>query len=109
MNEILGFLSPEGKFHKCEYFYHHALADELLWDLYREKSNIPEGRLCEHGWVIIQSSFIGFTNSRHMIVRPTLTKEQREWLENNTHRLHYEQRSALEDFFEIENMYKEEI
>lgn len=45
-----------------------------------QESNDPADKLCRCGWVIIQSSFIGFAgdNAYHV---PQLTKEQKSWLE----------------------------
>ena len=92
---MLGFLSPSGEFFQCEYRGHLTLADKLLMDFYDQESNNPVDKLCRCGWVIIQSSFIGFAgdNAYHI---PQLTKEQKSWLEESEDRMTHSQRVSLE-------------
>lgn len=44
---MLGFISPDGKFYKCEYYAHMKLADELLEKIYKQQSNKPVDKLCK--------------------------------------------------------------
>lgn len=100
---MLGFLSPFGKFFKCGYFEHMSLADTLLKDVYKEESNNPVDKLCKHGWVAIQSSFIGFAgdNTYHT---PQLTFEQKEWLKDHEDIFSYDQKIGLQMCIEINDM-----
>ena len=92
---MLGFLSPFGKFFKCEYFEYLSLADILLKDIYKEESNNSVDKLCKYGWVVIQSSFIGFAvdDPNHT---SQLTSEQIEWLIDHRNVLSYDQKIGLE-------------
>lgn len=102
-NSILGFLSPSGMFYECKYFEHLSLADMLLDELYKDQSNNPVDKLCKYGWVVIQSSFIGFAGD-DAYHTPQLTREQRKWLEENKNDMSYDQRIGLELCTEINDM-----
>lgn len=104
---MLGFLSPFGKFFKCKYFEHLLLADTLLKDVYKKESNNPVDTLCKYGWVVIQSSFVGFAGD-DAYHTPQLTREQREWLIDHKDILSYEQNIGLELCIEINDMIYEE-
>lgn len=64
-------------------------------DFYDQESNNPIDKLCRCGWVIIQSSFIGFAgdNAYHV---PQLTKEQKSLLEESKDHMVHSQRVSLE-------------
>ena len=100
---MLGFVSPEGKFYECGYFEHIKLADELLNKVYNQQSNNPVDKLCKNGWVIIQSSFIGFSGD-DMYHTPQLTKEQKDWFEENSQKISYDQQISLNLCLEINGM-----
>lgn len=104
---MLGFLSPFGKFFKCEYFGHLSLADTLLKDVYKKESNNPVDTLCKYGWVIIQSSFVGFAGD-DAYHTPQLTREQREWLIDHKNILSHDQNIGLDLCIEINDMLYEE-
>lgn len=104
---MLGFLSPFGKFFECEYFKHLSLADTLLKDVYKEESNNPVDKLCKYGWVVIQSSFIGFAGD-DAYRTPQLTREQKTWLNNHKDMLSYDQKIGLKLCIEINDMLYEE-
>lgn len=100
---MLGFVSPEGKFYECGYFEHIKLADELLEKGYKQQSNNPVDNLCKHGWVVIQSSFIGFAGD-DAYNTPQLTREQKEWLNENWQKMSYDQQIGLNLCLEINEM-----
>lgn len=100
---MLGFLSPSGIFYECKYFGHLSLADTLLEEIYKEKSNNPVDRLCKHGWVVIQSSFIGFAGDDAYHAQQ-LTIKQKEWLEKNENDMSYDQKIGYEICVGINNM-----
>lgn len=100
---MLGFISPDGKFYECEYYTHMKLADELLEKVYKQQSNKPVDKLCKFGWVVIQSSFIGFTGD-DAYHTPQLTREQKQWLKENESNMSYDQRIGLELCLEINEM-----
>lgn len=66
---MLGFISPDGKFYECGFYEHISLADRLLEEVYKQQSNNPVDKLCKCGWVIIQSSFVGFAGMMLTILR----------------------------------------
>lgn len=103
---MLGFVSPDGKFYECECFGHISLADKLLKEIYRQQSNNPVDKLCKLGWVVIQSSFVGFAgdNTYHT---PQLTKEQKQWLKEKESIMSYEQHIGLKLCLEINEMLDE--
>lgn len=100
---MLGFLSPFGKFFKCKYFEHLSLADALLKDVYKEESSNPVDVLCKHGWIVIQSSFIGFAGD-DAYHTPQITREQKEWLVDHEDVLSCDQKIGLELCVEINDM-----
>ena len=100
---MLGFVSPEGKFYECGYFEHIKLADKLLENIYKYQSNNPVDQLCKFGWVIIQSSFIGFAGD-DAYHTPQLTKEEKSWLEEHEEQMTYDQRIGLNLCLEINDM-----
>lgn len=100
---MLGFLSPEGKFYKCDFMEHLSLAEELLDKIYKQQSNNPVDKLCKCGWIVIQSSFIGFAGD-DAYHTPRVTKAQKQWLEDNKNNLSYDQNIGLELCLEINEM-----
>ena len=100
---MLGFVSPEGEFYECNFFEHIKLADELLEKVYKQQSNNPVDNLCKRGWIVIQSSFIGFAGD-DAYNTPQLTKEQKRWLEENAQEMSYDQRIGLNLCLEINDM-----
>ena len=100
---MLGFISPDGKFYKCEYYAHMKLADELLEKIYKQQSNKPVDKLCKLGWVVLQSSFVGFAGDDGYYT-PQLTREQKQWLEENEQNMSYDQRIGLKLCLEIDEM-----
>lgn len=98
---MLGFLAPSGKFFECEYFSHINLATDLLEKVYKQQSNNPVDKLCKHGWIVIQSSFIGFSGD-NFYHTPKLTKEQKEWLEDNKNDMSYNQQTGLKLCLELD-------
>lgn len=105
---LLGFVSPNGKFFECDYYGHLSLADKLLEDVYRQKSNVPVDMLCKFGWVVVQGSFIGFTInfSNYNFHTQQLTAEQRQWLELNKDKMSREQLTSLQICLEIDDLNK---
>lgn len=100
---MLGFVSPEGKFYECGYSKHIKLADKLLNDVYKQQSNNPVDKLCKLGWVVLQSSFIGFAGD-DAYSTPQLTKEQKSWLEEHGEQMTFDQRTGLNLCLEINDM-----
>lgn len=97
---MLGFLSPSGVFHECDYHGHMPLADRLLEQMYHVKSNNPVDKLCRFGWVVIQSSFVGFAGD-DAYNSPELTKEQILWLEERKNKMTVTQCLSLKLCLEI--------
>lgn len=60
-------------------------------------------KLCKFGWVVIQSSFIGFAGD-DAYHTPQLTREQKQWLKENESNMSYDQRIGLELCLEINEM-----
>ena len=50
---LIGWLSPEGVFHECDYWNHIDLAYNLLNTLAIEpkNDNIPDEELIQRGWI----------------------------------------------------------
>lgn len=104
---MLGFLSPEGKFYDCQYFAHISLADKLLGEVYKQQSSNSVDKLCRLGWVVVQSSFIGFASDVRYHT-PQLTREQKQWLEENKDKMSYSQHIGLELCLELNEMLYEQ-
>lgn len=104
---MLGFLSPDAKLYTCEFYEHMKLADKLLEEVYKESSNTPTEKLCKHGWVVIQSGFVGFAGD-DLYITPKLTYEQRQWLEEHREEFSYNQTFGLNLCLEYDDLLKEE-
>lgn len=100
---MLGFLSPEAKFFKCDFCGHLDLADELLYKMFKESSNRPVEKLCKHGWIVIQSGFVGFVGD-NLYITPKLTYEQKKWLEGHREEFSYSQLIGLDICIELDEM-----
>lgn len=98
--DILGFLSPDGVFYKCDFYGHMELASRLLNEIYNRESNTPVDTLCRCGWVVIQDSFVGFSGDEIYHV-PQLTIEQKKYLENKADEMSIAQRIGLKMCLEI--------
>lgn len=62
--------------------------------VYKQQSNNPVDNLCRRGWVVIQSSFIGFEgDDAHNT--PQFTREQKNELEENEQKMSYDQQIDL--------------
>ena len=76
-----GFISPNGKYFRCEFEGHHDLAYDIC--TYRYDIDInedPERYLEEHGWCKIYNPFLH--NQRYAVyVNDKLTKDQYETLQ----------------------------
>ena len=104
---MLGFISPDGKFYECGFYEHISLADRLLEEVYKQQSNNPVDKLCKCGWVIIQSSFVGFAGD-DAYHTPQLTREQKLWLEENESKMSQDQHIGLKLCLEINEMLYEQ-
>lgn len=96
-----GFLDPSGLFYECEHHDYVSFANSRLEIEYHNKSNIPVDRLCEFGWIVLQDSFIGFTN-KDIYLMPNLTEKQKVWLEKNKGKMSSDQQYGLEICMELD-------
>ncbi|MBO5435931.1 hypothetical protein J6A31_09065 [bacterium] len=99
---MLGFLSPSGKFHECNYYGHLDLANTLLQTHYHSTRNDEVETLCDLGWVVIQSTFIGFAGNRHR----TYTLAQEQWFDEHYNKLSTDQKRVYDDTRELSDLLK---
>ncbi len=104
---MLGFLSPEGEFYECGYFEHMKLAEKLLREKYNCSSNRPVDKLCRFGWVVLQSSFIGFSGD-DAYGTPEFKGRQKTWLEDHRKQMAYDQLIGLDLCLEINDLLYED-
>lgn len=80
---LIGWLSPEGVFHECDYWNHIDLAYDLLkaWAIEPKNDNAPDEELVQHGWIKLYISL--FHPAQLMYYnydRPIATEAQRGFL-----------------------------
>lgn len=80
---LIGWLSPNGVFHECDYRNHIDLAYSLLNDLAIESKNdnTPDEELVQRGWIKL---YISLFHSAQLMYynydRPIVTEAQRNFL-----------------------------
>lgn len=100
--QLLGFVDPDGNFYQCKKYGHEGLADTLLEKFYGIKSNLSIESLCEYGWMVIQSQYVGFILNKSM--KLSFTKKQEQFLVNNFNVFTYGQIKGIELAYELSNM-----
>lgn len=100
---MLGFLSPTGEFHKCGYYEHIQVADKILQECYKTRSNLSVETLCDLGWVIIQNSVVGFVGKHNM----AYTNEQERWIEGHITDFSVAQKQSYNITKQISDLMKE--
>lgn len=107
---MLGFLSPEAEFYECRFFEHISLADRILKEKYNIEDNLSVEELCSRGWIVIQSSFVGFTGTNiKKTTVITFSPKQEKWLYDHYDDFTYDQKIGLNLSLDINEMYKEDI
>ena len=83
-NPIIGWLSPEGRLHECDYMNHLAVAEEIAKQLGAPEQELFDDWLrnrgwvhltvttaCEHGWaVIFPLNTNHLTQEQHHFLKP---------------------------------------
>lgn len=82
---MIGFLSPEAVFYKCESWEHTSKAHEIYEEIYKEHCcRSAEDHLLSLGYLVLRAkdAFMGYkTNDGKWNI---LTDKQLEWIKNHT-------------------------
>lgn len=94
-----GWLSPEGKFHECEYMDHMAVAEDLCEEYgYEDDNYIKDEVLLDHGWahltittffshnwmIMWKDDYMNhLTQDQKAYLKPYI-EEYKDWLDHST-------------------------
>lgn len=98
---MIGFLAPSGIFYECREHEYALLAEEMLKLEYHKKSEYPVRILCELNWVLIEKSYVGFSDG-DKYEWPRLTQEQKRWLIDNRENMTAEQQLSIHICLELD-------
>lgn len=80
---LCGWLSPEGKFHECNYWGHIDLAYDLCEQLGFSSENLPDEALADHGWIKCFYSVFDYKVQLYSNEEGLITEAQKSFLRHN--------------------------
>lgn len=103
-DKVIGFLSPDGKFIKCNQLEHSLVAMGILINLGMTEYTNPEVNLANLGWMTFQSNFAGIQAEIKPV--PQLTDKQIDWIVENYDLLNKKQRYFISEKLKFDETYK---
>lgn len=102
MNDIIGFLSPEGELIECEQFNHIQIASQITAERYFFKMGDPQVILANEGWCFLQKIFAGIP--AEIDPKPKFTDQQIKWIMDNYDRLNHKQRYFISEKLKMDDV-----
>ena len=101
MSNLIGFLSPEGEFFKCDSEEHHLLATKLIENFEYNQTNNCQIELANNGWCFFQTNFAGIPAETSPV--PKISDSQAKWIEANYDKLNRKQKYFISEKLKLDD------
>ena len=106
-DKLIGFLSPDGEFIKCNECEHIAVATEILNKNGMTKNCSADIYLANMGWMLFQQSFAGIPAEVRPV--PQITDKQVDWIINNYDKINRKQRYFISEKLKFDEINKKRV